>query len=141
MRDGNENNTIRSKSELSPPRFDAHAHLKAQPVRPIPKSRISQFFETLFANGSRSLALIVVLGFITGALIGVMLVGQNTSAPNANDHALAIPQENQPLQMETAEVGVYGIQTDRANIRSSGSRRYRVPNNGQPRAYRFAVIR
>jgi hypothetical protein len=141
MSDGNENNITRRQTELSEPRFDEHAHLRAQPVRPIPKSAVTQFVENLFAHGSRSSALIVVLGFITGAVIGVSLVGQNMSAPQANDQVLAISQEDQSSQLEGAEVGAYGIQTDRVMIRSTGNRRQRVPTNGQPRAYRFAVIR
>lgn len=141
MSDGKGNNTIGRRPELSPPRFDEHAHLRAQPVRPIPQGRVTQFFEKLLAHGSRSLALIVILGFITGAIIGVSLVGQNTSAPTTNEQALAIQKDDQPRQLEGAEVGVYGIQTDRAVIRSAGNRRSRVPTNGQTRAYRFAVIR
>jgi hypothetical protein len=140
MNDRNGYNS-RERSELPPPRFDERAHLRAQPVMPIRERKLSQFFEKLFANGSRSLALIVILGFLTGALIGVSLVGQNTSAPEASDQALALPQENHSLQLQDAAVGVYGIQSDGTNIRSVGSRRTRVPNNGQPRAYRFAVIR
>ena len=141
MSDGNGNNIIGRRPKLSSPRFDEHAHLRAQPVKPIPQGRVTQFFELLFAHGSRSLALIVILGFITGAIIGVSLVGQNTSAPATNEQALVIEKEDQPQQLEGAEVGVYGIQTDRGIIRSAGSRRSRVPTNGQTRAYRFAVIR
>ena len=133
------NVNVPNRSELPPPRFDEHAHLKAQPVMPIRKSRITLLFEELFADSSRSLALIIILGFLTGALIGVSLVGQNTSA-RATDQALA-KSEREALQLQDAEVGVYGIQTERANIRSVGSRRVRMPNIGQQRAYRFAVIR
>ncbi|HKO60196.1 MAG TPA: hypothetical protein VJV03_03465 [Pyrinomonadaceae bacterium] len=141
MSDGNEQQIKGSRIKLSEPRFDEHAHLRAQPVQPIPKSAVTQFFEKLFAHGSTSLALIVILGFITGAVIGVSLVGQNTSAPDTNDQALAVPQEGHLQQLEGAEIGVYGIQTDRGMIRSAGNRRPRGATNGQPRAYRFAVIR
>ena len=141
MSDGNGNNIIGRRPELSPARFDERAHLRAQPVKAIPQSRVTQFIEKLFAHGSRSLALIVILGFITGAIIGVSLVGQNTSAQDPNEQALAIQQEDKPRQLEGAEVGVYGIQTNRAIIRSAGSRRSRVVANGPTRAYRFAVIR
>jgi hypothetical protein len=138
MNDRNRN--VPNQSELPPPRFDEHAHLKAQPVMPIRKSRFTLFFEKFSSDSSRTLALIVILGFLTGALIGVSLVGQNTSAP-ATDQALIVEPEKDALQLQDAEVGVYGIQTERANIRSGESRRVRVPNIGQPRAYRFAVIR
>ena len=132
---------VPNQSELPPPRFDEYAHLRAQPVRPIKKNRITQLFEKFFADSSRSLALIVTLGFLTGALIGLSLVGQNTSAPQPTDQALVLEPEKEAVQLQDAEVGVYGIQTERANIRAAGSRRARVPNIGQPRAYRFAVIR
>ncbi len=141
MSNAGENNAIENKSELPPPRFDEHAHLKAQPVMPIPKSRISQLFEKLFAGGPKTLALIVILGFLTGALIGVSLVGQNTSAPQAEDQALVLSQENNAVQLEDARVGVSGSRAERTDFRSARSRRARVSNNGQPRAYRFAVIR
>lgn len=139
MKDSHPN--VPNQSELPPPRFDAHAHLKAQPVKPIRKSRITLLFEKLSADSSRSLALIVILGFLTGALIGVSLVGQNTSAPEASDQAYVVEPEKQALHLQDAEVGAYGIQSERTNIRSGDSRSARVPNNGPPRAYRFAVIR
>ena len=134
------NKGVPNQSELPPPRFDEHAHLRAQPVMPIRKSRITLLFEKFSADSSRSLALIVILGFLTGALIGVSLVGQNTSAPEVTDQALVFEPAKEALQLQDAEVGVYGIQTERANSRSSG-RRARVPNFGPSRAYRFAVIR
>ena len=135
------NQDVPNQSELPPPRFDEHAHLRAQPVRPIKKNRITQLFERFFADSSRSVALIVILGFLTGALIGVSLVGQNTSAREPTDQALVLEPEKEAVQLQDAEVGVYGIQAGRANIRPAGSRRTRVPSIGQPRAYRFAVIR
>ena len=145
MSNGNKNNAvIGSRSELPSPRFDAHAHLKAQPVRLIPKSRTKLLFEKIgyvFADGSRALVLIVALGLLTGALIGASLVGQNTSAPVPNAQALAVPAENEASRLQDASVGVYGIQINRANIRSGGSRRTRAASYGQTRAYRFAVIR
>lgn len=140
MREGR-NSEVQNRSELPPPRFDEHAHLRAQRVKPIPKSRVSMFFEKLVANGSRSLALIVILGFLTGALIGVSLVGQNTSAPEQLDQASIVNPEDEPVQLQDAEVGVYGIETGSGKIRSLVIKRPRVPNNEQPRAYRFAVIR
>jgi len=134
------NRGVPNQSELPPPRFDEHAHLKAQPVMPIRKSGIRVLLESFFADSSRSLALIVILGFLTGALIGVSLVGQNTSAPEPTDQALVVEPEKESLQLRDAEVGVDGIQTERTNIRAGG-RRARMPNFGPPRAYRFAVIR
>lgn len=139
MNDRHEN--VPNQSELPPPRFDAHAHLKAQPVMPIRKNRFTLLFEKLSADSSRSLALIVILGFLTGTLIGVSLVGQNTSPPEAIDQASVVEPEKEAFQLQDAAVGAYGIQTERANIRSGGGRRARVPNIGPPRAYRFAVIR
>jgi len=149
MVDGNRNMTNmtvpENQSELPTPRFDEHTSLQAQPVKPIPKSRITVFFERagqLFAGISRSLALIVVLGIATGALLGMSLVGERRSPlPGAEEQASILPQVNDSLQMEAAEVGVYGIQTSRANIKRAASRRSRVQTNGRQRAYRFAVIR
>ena len=108
---------------------------------PIRKSRFITLFESLFADGSRSLVLIVILGFLTGSLIGVSLVGQNTSAPDATDQALAVEPAKEALPLQHAEVGVSGKQTERINSRAGGSKRARMPNFGPPRAYRFAVIR
>ncbi|HEY5885261.1 MAG TPA: hypothetical protein VIT88_11275 [Pyrinomonadaceae bacterium] len=144
MTNRSENKVIESNWELQPARFDEHAHLKAQPVRPIPKSRMTMLSEklgTVFTDGSNSLVLIVILGLLTGALIGFSLVAQNTSAPEANSQAAVMTPENQPVALEDAAVGVYGIQTARTNIGTGLNRRRSVPNNGQPRAYRFAVIR
>ena len=135
------NGNVPNQSELAPPRFDEHAHLKAQPVMPITKSRIRLLFEKFSADSSRSLALIVILGLLTGALIGVSLVRQNTSGPEATDQALVVEPEKETLQLQDAEVGVNGIQTERTNIRSGVSSRERAPNIREPRAYRFAVIR
>lgn len=140
MREGR-NSEVQNRSELPPPRFDEHAHLRAQRVRPIPKSWLSLFFEKLFANGSRSLAVIVILGFLTGALIGVSLVRQNTSVAQESDHASIVNPADEPVQLQDAEVGVYGVETGSGKIRSLVIKRPRVPNNEQPRAYRFAVIR
>lgn len=139
MNDKNQN--LPNQWELPPPMFDEHAHLRAQPVKPIRKSRIALLFEKLSADSSRSLALIVILGFLTGALIGVSLVGQNTSAPAASEQASVVEPEKEAMQLQDAEVGAYGIQAERTNIRSGGGRRTRDPNIGPPRAYRFAVIR
>ena len=135
------NKDVPNQSELPPPRFDEHAHLKAQPVRLIKKNRITHLFEEFFADSSRSLALIVILGLLTGGLIGLSLVGQNTSAPEPTDQALVVEPEKEAVQLQDAEVGAYGIQTARTDIRAAGSRRARVPSIGQSRAYRFAVIR
>ena len=135
------NKDVPNQWELPPPRFDEHAHLKAQPVRLIKKNRITHLFEEFFADSSRSLALIVILGLLTGGLIGLSLVGQNTSAPEPTDQALVVEPEKEAVQLQDAEVGAYGIQTGRTGIPAAGSRRARVPNIGQPRAYRFAVIR
>ena len=134
--------TITTPSELQSPRFDEHAHLKAQPVTPIPKSRTTMFVESLaqvFSGGARSLALIVVLGIATGALLGMSLVSDSGARPPAADQASVLPQIEQPLLMEDAAAGVYGIQA--ARNRRSIIRRSRAQSDGQPRAYRFAVIR
>ena len=135
------NKGVPNQSELPPPRFDEHAHLKAQPVMPIRKSRITPLFEKFSADSSKLIGLIVILGLLTGALIGVSLVGQNTSAPETTDQAFVFEPEKEALQLQDAEVGVYGIQTERTNDRSGRSGRARLPNNEQPSAYRFAVIR
>jgi len=134
--------TTTTPSELQSPRFDEHAHLKAQPVTPIPKSLTTMFFERLaqvFSGGARSVALIVVLGIATGALLGVSLVSDSGAKPPSDDQASALPQIEESLQMEDAAAGVYGVQA--ARNRRSVIRRSRAQSDGQPRAYRFAVIR
>ena len=132
------------QSELPPPRFDAHAHLSAQPVTPIPKSRLAVLVERagqLFATSSRSLALIVALGVATGTLIGMALVGERSPMPGSEEQTAVLAEVDDTQLLEAAEVGVYGIQTSRANIRRPITRRSRVQTDGRPRAFRFAVIR
>lgn len=136
------NGSTTTTPELQSPRFDEHAHLRAQPVTPIPKSRTTLLFESLgqvFSGGARSLALIVVLGIATGALLGMSLVSNFGERPPADDQASALPQVGETLPMEDAAAGIYGIQA--ASNRRSVIRRSRVQSDGQPRAYRFAVIR
>jgi hypothetical protein len=139
--------TNRNTTALKTPRFDDNASAKAQPVTPIPASRVAIFFESaarLFTNGSRSVALIVALGVATGALVGMALVREPESRfAGALDQASVLPDEGRPSRMEwqNAEVGVYGIQHLATTIRRSGIRRSRAQTDGQPRAYRFAVIR
>jgi hypothetical protein len=136
-----------SQSELSTPRFDEHTSAKARPVRPIPKSRVTIFFEKagqLFTNSSRSLALIVALGVATGALVGMALVKEpQSSLPGESEQASVLTdvESSQILEWRDAEVGVYGIQNAASRHRRPMIRRSRVHNDGQARAYRFAVIR
>lgn len=133
----------REQSDLPPPRFDAHAHLKAQPVTPIPKSRLTRLVERtgqLFATSSRSLALIVALGIATGTLIGMALVGQRSSLPGSEEQAAVLTDFDDTQSLQAAEIGVYGIQASRANRRPT-ARRSRGQTDGRTRAYRFAVIR
>jgi hypothetical protein len=153
MVDTNRNTTVSdSNSELSSPRFDEQASALAQPVRPIPKSRVLTFLRTallgrvgqLFTHSSSSLALIVALGVATGALVGMALVKEPTSfVPGDSEQASVLSDVESPqiLEWQDAEVGVYGIQNSAVRIRRSGIRRSRVQNDGQPRAYRFGVIR
>ena len=135
------------QSELSTPKFDEHASAKAQPVTPIPKSRVTIFFEKagqLFTDSSRSVGLIVALGVATGALVGVALVKEpQSSMPGVAEQASVLSDVESPqtLELQDAEIGVYGIQNSAGRIRRPGIRRSRVQNDGQPRAYRFAVIR
>ena len=134
----------RDQSELPPPRFDAHAHLNAQPVTPIPKSRLTILVERagqLFATSSRSLALIVALGVATGTLIGMALVGERSPVPGSEEQALILNDADDTQALEAAEVGVYGLQASRANIRRPATRRSRVQTDERTQAYRFAVIR
>lgn len=135
---------INDQSQLPPPRFDAHAHLKAQPVTPIPKSTLTMLVERaaqLFATSSRSLVLIVAIGVATGTLIGMALVGERSAVPDSQEQTAILNDTNDTQALETAEVGVYGIQASRANIRRPAPRRSRVQTDGRTRAYRFAVIR
>lgn len=147
--DDKDGNTTASGSRpgLPSPQFDEHASAKAQPVTPIPKSMFTVLFERtgrLFANSSRSLALIVALGIATGALVGMALVKQPQASLARADEQGSIQKEveiPQDLQLqEAAEIGVNGIQNS-AGIRRTVTRRSRVQSSGQPRAYRFGVIR
>lgn len=136
-----------SHAELKTPRFDEHASAKAQPVTPIPKSRLTIFFKNasqLFTSGFRSLALVVALGVATGALAGMALVKDGPSSlPGPEQQASVLRDVERPetLDLQDAEVGVYGFQNSASRTRGPIIRRSRVQSNGQPRAYRFAVIR
>jgi hypothetical protein len=147
MVDENRKTPTGGQSELSTPRFDEHASAKAQPVTPIPKSRITILFERaeqLFTHSSRSVAMIVALGVATGALVGMALVKEpQSSVPGESQQAsvLSDVESSQILEWRDAEVGVYGIQNSVSRHRRPMVRRSRVQNDGQPRAYRFAVIR
>ncbi len=136
-----EHNRNTDQSDLSTPLFDAHAHLQAQPVTPIPKSMMTIFMERtrqLFAGSSRTLMLIIVLGVATGALLGMAMVRDPHSPPAAEQASMLVDAELRDIQ--AAEIGVYGIQMSEVNRRSS-TKRTRVQSNGRARAYRFAVIR
>lgn len=133
-------------AELSTPRFDEHASAKAQPVMPIRKISVSRLLENVnqqFTNGVGSLALVVALGIVTGAVVGMALVKEpQFSLAGANEQVSVLADVESPqIQEWQVAVGVYGIQNSAARHRRSVVRRSRVPNDGQNRAYRFAVIR
>lgn len=148
MVDENINTSVSgNQSELPTPKFDEHASAKAQPVTPITKSRVTIFVEKasqLFTSGPRSLALVVALGIATGALAGMAIVKDGPSSlPGPEEQASVLRDVDRPetLDLQDAEVGVYGFQNSASRTRGPIIRRSRVQSDGQPRAYRFAVIR
>ena len=139
---------------LPTPLFDADASASAQPVEPIRSSSLSKFSNRVRSvsrridGQSRVLAVVVLIGLITGALAGMLLVNIARTGPPATvaevpakDPAPQIPvTETQKLDSFAAALGGREIQTVPSAVTRNGRPRVRVRTN-RPRAYRVAIIR
>lgn len=126
--------------ETSPPLFDDRASAEAQPVVPIPKSRLSLLKERvdgILNNGWRSFALVVILGLALGTLAGMALVRSTT--PETQPAATA-ERSDDMAQLQNADVGANGFATEAAPIGRQPRLGARA-SSGRPRAYRVAVLR
>jgi hypothetical protein len=151
--DRNQKEPIQSDESLPPPIFDANASASAQPVEPIRRSAVSRWRDRLrslsggITGQSRMLAAVILIGLITGALAGVLLVNTARSKPasdlevHANEPVSEIPAtEKQKLDAFADELATGTVQT----VSPAGTRdrrpRARVRSH-RPRAYRVAILR
>ena len=138
-------------TSLPTPLFDANASASAQPVEPIRSTRISNLNQRLRAvssriNGqSRMLVAVIIIGLITGALAGMLLVnsarkGQPETVAElpVDAPATEIPvSKSQELDTFAAALGASEVQSTVTRNRRPRSR----VRTSRPRAYRVAVIR
>ena len=132
---------------LSMPRFDEKAAANAQPVQPLPVSRVSALAASVrhgVTSGSRALVLVVIAGLATGTLAGMAWVKgpQVIDASTTASQPVSELAPNNSLNEEPrAEVfGVADLQSTMpmtARIRRS---RPRIRPNRGTRAYRVAVL-
>lgn len=153
------NNNHTAEGSLPPPRFDGQATARAQPVEPIHfdaervhKSMFARWLQWLpsltghIGSQSRALAVVVIIGLITGALGGVLLVnGARTSEPPVAETPIDAgseisASEARQLDAFAAEFGGAGVQTTIPAVTRSRRSRGRARLN-RPRAYRVAIIR
>lgn len=134
--------------------FDANASASAQPVEPIHRTRGSSLREKFRAANrhisgqSRLLAVVILIGLITGALAGMLLVNIARSGQPAtvsevpvNEPASEMPAtEAQKLDTFAAALGGSDVQAVAPTATRNRRPRSRVRTN-RPRAYRVAVIR
>lgn len=145
------------EGSLETPIFDESASARAQPVEPIQiraeaihqnrpslwRGRLA-WIPTLLGNQTRALAVVVVIGLITGALGGVLMV--NASRDDQSDVIEAIPNDPNPEleAKETENLDAFaseltaGPQTLRPRMKQKARGRFR---SSKPRAYRVAIIR
>jgi hypothetical protein len=141
-------------ASLPTPVFDANTSASAQPVEPIRSGRISSLrnkFRSVSSsiNGqTRILAVVILIGLITGALAGMLLVniarsGQPATVAEvlAREPASEIPvTEAQQLDTFAAALGGSDVQSVAPTATRNRRPRSRV-RTSRPRAYRVAVIR
>jgi hypothetical protein len=139
-----------SEPNLLPPRFDEEASAHAQPVQPLPESRLSAFRSRLaflrHAVGTKSgaFALVVIAGLMTGTLSGMALVkvGQVTEASPMAGESVSEVAPSPNLFSEEPGAEVVGVQEMRIvpehRIRRNPSRFRSRP---VPRAYLVDVLR
>jgi len=139
---------------LTTPLFDANASASAQPVEPIRSSRVSKISNRLRSvsgridGQSRMVAVVILIGLITGALAGMLLVNIARTGPPAtvsevpsNEPASEIPvSEAQKLETFAAALGGREVSAVPSTVTRNRRPRVRVRTN-RPRAYRVAIIR
>ena len=129
--------------DTSPPLFDDRASAEAQPVMPIPKSRLTLLKERIGSNlnnGWRSFALVVILGLAIGTLAGIALVRATTTETQPAATAETAGSGDDISQLQNADVGAQGVATEATPIVRQPRVRARA-SYGRPRAYRVAVLR
>jgi hypothetical protein len=147
------NNTVHfhTHEELAAPRFDEQARANAQPVVPIPTSRISVWFQRarslrpIINARKKALAIAIIAGLSVGALGGTLLVKQQ--APNSLEDSMAVSPTGEisaTPNLETVTEANYAP-TDAMSgveVKVKPRRRYRRGRApGPPRAYQVDVIR
>ncbi len=151
--DSTETNPI-NHATLPTPLFDADASASAQPVEPIRSSRLSRISNRVHSvsrridGQSRMLAVVVLIGLITGALAGMLLVNIARTGPPATvaevparEPAPEMPvTETEKLDSFAAALGGREAQTVPSTVTRNRRPRVRVRTN-RPRAYRVAIIR
>lgn len=152
MTDDNRNTTLVNEgADLLPPRFDQSASASAQPVQPIPRTELFDWLRNLNSRRRRSraklpaLVLVVISGLALGTMGAIALVKERRPAvepPPASQSVseLAVSLTS-PEQLNTAEVGATGFQSNGSNTTRPHKIRPRPRSNGAPRAYRVSVIR
>ena len=146
---------------LPPPLFDDLASATAQPVEPIhsqgePVHRrgIGGWIQRLGSlNGhistqSRALAIVVVIGLITGALGGLLLVNAAKTSPQpalvetTSGEAISEITANEAQQLDGLATQLEGAEAQSTTPTISRGRKSKIPpRSNRPRAYRVAIIR
>lgn len=155
--DRNDSTSVIDEPEfnLTPPHFDESAAANAQPVEPIPASRLSAFhnrFASLrraVTSGSRALILVVIAGLVTGALGGMVLVKERqvTEAPPAAAESVSesVPSDSLNDSQKLEPLAVVGGLSDMQSASPVASRvrksRARARSSRATRAYLVDVIR
>ena len=148
----------RDEPSLTTPLFDERASARARPVEPIQlgvepihkqpfgawRQRLSAIPKNL-GTQTRALAIVVVIGLITGAMGGLLLVNAArgdrqavvVETPSNDPNPELTASETQNLDVFASELST-SAQTERPTIK----RKVRVrPRSNKPRAYRVAIIR
>jgi hypothetical protein len=135
---------------LLPPRFDEEASANAQPVQPIPASRINALRNRLgsvrrrFGNRFSAFVLVVIGGLMTGALGGVawVKVDQLTDVSSVASESMSEASVSSNLLPEEPGAAVAGIQEMRIvpenRIRKRSAR---LGSRRAARAYLFDILR
>ena len=141
-------------ASLPTPIFDAHASASAQPVEPIRSSRILNWRNRVRSlsrridGQSRMLAVVILIGLITGALAGMLLVNIARSGQPATVSEVPVnePASEMPAT-EAQKLDTFAAVLDGSEVQSVAptATRNRRPRSrvrtSRPRAYRVAVIR
>lgn len=148
------NSTQNSENHLPKPIFDASASARARPVEPLqPNEAVDSGllrvwrnrFDTVtnfLGSQTRALAIVVVIGLITGSVGGVLLV----NAARSNEQPVMIESfssDSASSQNETERLDAFASKLTAATSTSPTIERKakgRFKSN-KPRAYRVAIIR